>query len=486
MNPQTSAASALRRAAGRHWKSLLERLRRWWQALDLWIDARFGDDLGPRYRALIQDFKTDADAIEEGDTLMGAHAALFTVLALLVLAVLGSIFASVDRIVVAPGKIATRTPVIVLQPFSTSRIMEIAVKPGDHVRKGQMLVRFDPAFAEADEQSLKKKVATLEAEADRLQAEISGTENFVATAADGEERWAQTQIFNQEMSEFAAEIAVRDNRIREIQAQLDADTATVGGLKRQLAMANKIVAVRKYLLSQNASGTLDVMKAESDAIDANVHLQSTLGDISKLVAQRAEEAAERQSALGKWRSDHNERLVQVRQDLAEAGETLSKASHMADFTRLSAPADSVVLEIADRSVGSVMREGETLVTLVPDSAELYVQANIASRDISYIKSGEKVRIKLEAYPFQRYGTLSGRLDVISADSVPLKQDAEHSDLVYQAQVPLTESPRDLLVRGISLRPGLVATAEITTGKRSIASYILNPILRTADESVREP
>jgi len=110
---------------------------------------------------------------------------------------------------------------------------------------------------------------------------------------------------------------------------------------------------------------------------------------------------------------------------------------------------------------------------------------VPSRDVSYVKVGNSVRVKLETYPFQKNGTLTGRLDVISADSIPLKQD-DQSHLVYRAQVRLTETPRQLAARGIRLRPGLVATAEIKTGKRSIASYVLNPILRTADEGMREP
>jgi hemolysin D len=95
-------------------------------------------------------------------------------------------------------------------------------------------------------------------------------------------------------------------------------------------------------------------------------------------------------------------------------------------------------------------------------------------------------VKLEAYPFQRYGTLDGTLDVISADSVPLKENDEKSELVYLAQVRLLISPQELAKRHFHLQPGLVATAEIKTGKRSIISYVLNPILRMSDESMREP
>jgi HlyD family secretion protein len=215
--------------------------------------------------------------------------------------------------------------------------------------------------------------------------------------------------------------------------------------------------------------------------------------VTKLNAQRAETTQERQAFLDKWRSDHNQQLVQARQDLADATETLNKAHRMKDLTEITAPVSGTVLEVADRSVGSVLREAETLVTLVPDGADLYVEANVPSRDISYVKTGDTVRIKLETYPFQRFGTLNGKLDVISADSVPLKQDDTQpkrddipAQLVYRVQVRITDSLHDLAVRSIHVRPGLVASAEIKTGKRSVASYVLDPVLRTTDESLREP
>ena len=252
-------------------------------------------------------------------------------------------------------------------------------------------------------------------------------------------------------------------------------------------------ASRDYGLT---SGTRDTPKIQLEdlgrdivyAPNAEVELQlkNAVSDVRKYAEQRTEIEAERRSFIDKWRSDHNQQLVQARKDLSEAHETLNKANRMEDFTALKSPEDAVVLELADLSVGSVLREAETLITLVPDSAELYVEAKIKTRDISYLKVGNAVRVKLESYPFQRFGTLNGRLDVISPDSVPLKQSDEKSELVYLAQVRLNDSPQELVRRHLILRPGLVATAEIKTGKRSIISYVLNPILRTSDESMREP
>lgn len=468
------------------WYWFLDRFAPRWKAIDRWIDNRFGNDEIARDGALAQHFKPDATAIEEAPVPISAHAVLYVVLTLLVIFVLWAAFGTIDRIVVAPGKISTRTPLIVMQPYSTSRIMQINVKAGDHVRKGQVLVLFDPAFAQADVASLRQKESALSAQVARIEAEMAGAKDFPCDEGGGQECSIQTQIFRQEMSTYSAEMAQRDSRVAAVNSQYLAATASIDGMQKQLEMSRKIVEIYKGLLAQRAGAPLDVMKAESSQIDVELHLKNAISDAKKLAEQRIEIEAERRSFIDKWRSDHNQQLVQARRDQAEAHETQNKAMKMEDFTELQAPADAVVLEIADRSVGSVLREAETLVTLVPDAADLYIEARVLSRDISYIKVGNAVRVKLEAYPFQRYGTLPGRLDVISPDSVPLKQDDDKSELVYHAQVRLLEAPRALAARGFRLRPGLVATAEIKTGKRSIISYVLNPILRMSDESLREP
>lgn len=464
---------------------LEDRVQRRWRALGHWVDRRFGDEEFARHEGVAHGFKPDAIAIEEAPVPLSAHAALYTTLTMLVVAILWAIFGAVDRIVVAPGKIATRAPMVVMQPFTTSRILHINVKAGDHVRKGQVLVAFDPAFAQADVASLQHKVETLTTQTARLEAQLSGTP-FVVRAGDSIARLTQVQIFDQEMSDYGAELKQRDSRLRQIDSQIQVDQASLQGIRSQLDMARRMVAIQQSLRAQQAAAELDVMRAQSGEIDSDLKLKNTLGEMAKFGEQRAETLQERQAYIDKWRSDHNQQLVQARQDLAEAAETLNKARRMKDLTEIIAPVSGIVLEVADRSVGSVLREAETLMTLVPDGASLYVEAKVPSRDVSYVKVGDRVRVKLEAYPFQRFGTINGVLDVIGADSVPSKQDDAQSQPVFRVQVRIVDSLKDLVARGIHVRPGLIASAEIKTGKRSVASYILDPILRTADESLREP
>ncbi len=407
--------------------------RRLWRTLEDWVDRRFGEDEVAAPDAAARGFSPDAVAIEEAPVPLSAHAALYVVLALLVIAILWAIFGSVDRIVVAPGKIATRTPLVVMQPFTTSRILKIDVKGGDHVRKGQVLVVFDPAFAQADVVSLQHKVETLTAQMARLEAQLGGT-SFVARSGDNAERLTQVQIFNQEMSDYQAEVKQRDSRLRQIESQIRVDEASLPGIRTQLEMAQRVVSIQQRLRTQQAAAELDVMRAQSSLVDSDLKLKNTQGDIAKLSEQRAETTQERNAYLEKWRSDHNQDLVKARQDLSEAAETLNKAHRMKDLTQIVAPVSGTVLEVADRSIGSVLREAETLITLVPDGADLYVEAKMPSRDVGYVKLGDEVRVKLEAYPFQQFGTLHGVLDIISADSVPMKQDDAQSQLVYRLHV----------------------------------------------------
>jgi len=346
-------------------------------------------------------------------------------------------------------------------------------------------VVFDPAFAQADVASLQYKVETLTAQTARLEAQLGGA-RFPARSGDTTARLTQVQIFNQEMSDYQAEMKQRDSRLAQLDAQIQVDNVSLPGIRSQLEMAQRVVTIQQNLRSQQAAAELDVMRAQSSMVDADLKLKTTTGDLAKLDQQRIEATQERNAFLEKWRSDHNQQLVQGRQDLSEAVETLNKAHRMKDLTQIVAPASGTVLEVADRSVGSVLREAETLITLVPDGADFYVEARMPSRDVGYVKQGDAVRVKLEAYPFQRFGTLNGILDVVSADSVPLKEGDDQSQLVYQLQVRITDKLGDLAARGIHVRPGLVASAEIKTGKRSIAAYVLDPILRTTDESMREP
>lgn len=437
-----------------------------------------------RETAFLREFKPDDVAIEEKPVPISIHATLYTVLAIIVIAIVWAFVGTMDRIVVAQGKVATSTPLVVLQPFAVSRILAIKVKAGDHVKKGDVLIAFDPAFAQADESSYVGRVAELNATRERMEAELGGVP-FVAGDNATPERKTQEEIYQRRTAQYTSEFASKETDVKKVSQQREAIAQTVSRLRRELVLARKVTAMRKELAEKKVGSELQLVIAQKDELNTEERLTAAISQGESLQQEQLQAESARDAYLANWRRQLSEDLVNARQQLKEASDNLSKAQRMREFASIVAPADGIVLEVADRSVGSTLREAETAVTLVPGNAALEVDADILSKDVGYVSVGDPVRVKLEAYPFQKFGTLAGKLLVVSPDSI-VREVGQSSITVFHAKVHLNDTVEALAARGIRLRPGLIATAEITAGHRSIASYLLYPVLRMFDEGLKEP
>ncbi len=182
----------------------------------------------------------------------------------------------------------------------------------------------------------------------------------------------------------------------------------------------------------------------------------------------------------------------AREGYAAAAEELKKAELRRDMIVLSAPADTVVLDIAQRSIGSVVREAEPLFTLVPLNVPLEAEVSIASKDIGQLGTDEPARIKFDAFPFQKHGTASGTLRTISRDSFASNaRDGKgnpdgSAPPVYRARIRLVDTTLRSIPDTFRRLPGMTLTAEIEIGRRTVLSYFLYPLVRGLDESLREP
>ena len=464
--------------------------------------------------------KSEAALIEEAPVGLPSHIILYVIVGFIFFALMFCIFGSVDRIVVATGKVTTRSPLVVLQPYSTSKISKIHVRPGDVVKKGQVLITFDPTFSNADEAALKQKVDSLASEISRIQAELSGSKEFTVDGAKNLSGKAnassagtsnssfpiknsvnaskntigvtatdpfsvQSQLFNQRRSQHASDISERYARIKQLDVQIAEHNESLSHLRRQAEISLNILEIRRRLEARDAGSRLDTVLAEKEKINQDLKLKSVISDLDKLQQQKMEYLSERSSYSSKWFSELSEQLSRDMKDWTAASQEYQKARRMRELSDMRAPMDGVVLELSDRSEGSVLREAETLLTLVPANAVLLVDANISSRDIGYVKAGYSVQVKLEAYPFQQFGTVDAQLVEISPDSI-VEKDGDKTNTVFHSQIKLNDSLVGLLKRGIKLHPGLIVTADIKTGRRSIISYLSDPIIKTANEGLREP
>jgi hemolysin D len=175
-------------------------------------------------------------------------------------------------------------------------------------------------------------------------------------------------------------------------------------------------------------------------------------------------------------------LSKAEADIRLAREEMTKADQKSRLQLVRAPVDGVVQQLAVYSEGAVLKPADPILVVVPSDAELVIEAQVLNRDIGFVKVGQPVTVKLEAYPFTRYGTLEGRLVRISRDAI---QD-EKLGPVYQARVAVDgRKPGGKLEEGIALAPGLQATAEIRTSDRRVIDYLLSPIERRLVEAGRE-
>jgi hemolysin D len=195
--------------------------------------------------------------------------------------------------------------------------------------------------------------------------------------------------------------------------------------------------------------------------------------------------AERETFATSWRKEAMEQLANTLQQLAEVSEQLAKARRRSELVTLVAPADAVVLEIGKKSVGSVVKDAEPLFVLVPLDAPLEAELEVSPADVGEIQVGDAARIKIDAYPFQKHGTIRGRVVNVSADAFSRQSAFGQDAYYYLARLRLEDTHLQHLPSPTRLLPGMTLTGEIKTGKRTVISYFLYPVIRVLDESLRE-
>ena len=373
----------------------------------------------------------------------------------------------VDIVVSGTGRLAADAPTIVLQPMQLSLVREIKVKPGDAVRKGDVLATLDPTFAQADRTALTVQRDTLAAKRARIEAELKGT-----SFAEGNP--LEATLFRQRQSQYAARLAEFDGKIASKLSDIAAAEQNRESLTHQLSVAREVEAMRESLFRGQTGSKLNYLESQAARMRSERDLRSAETLLND--ARQAERSlrADRQEFADGWRRDLLETLVKVRADVASVDESLVKATRLTDLVALTAPEDSVVLDVAKRSVGSVLHEAEPLVTLVPADTPLIADIAIGSADVGYARAGDAAVVKVDAYPYQRFGMLAGRLRSVGEDSFN-GGDAHY----HRGQVSLEPSTLRLI-------PGMTVTAEIKVGTRSVRSYFLYPVTRALSESIREP
>lgn len=394
----------------------------------------------------------------------------------------------VDVVVTGGGRLAPDAPPIVLQPMERAVIREIRVRPGDVVRRGDILAVLDPSFAEADRAGLSAQRAALAALLARLDAELA---DRPPPAGAGDDALLQAGLHAQRQAFLSARLRALEEEMRGQQAAIRTLEEAEAAAAEQVAIARDVEALRARLMEGQIGSRLHYLEARARRIAAEQQRDQDRGRLRELRHALEQKRAERQGFLDDWRRQLLEEVARVRAELSRVEESLAKATRLAELTLITAPEDGTVLEVARRSGGSILREAEPLVSLVPAGVPLIAEVALRSADIGRLRAGDPAAVKVDAFPFQRHGALTGRLRAVAQESQARPgAEAEPGQAaggpVHRAQLVLDPPVLRHLPDGAQPLPGMTVTAEIRIGARSLLSYFLLPLIRGVQESLREP
>lgn len=372
-------------------------------------------------------------------------AIVWIVFAVLLIFVVWAYWAKLDQITRAPGAVIASSRTQIIQSQEGGTINDLLVKEGDTVEADQVLLKFERTRFETSYLEARAKAAGLLATVARLRAEVLGTKlEFPAELGKYPEfKKSQTMLFNKRQSAIKEEISALQSMI--------------GLVQQELQMTEPL------LKSGDVSRT----------------------DILRLQRQLVEMKSQVTNKRNKYFQDAQAELGKAQEELAGVQQSLTQRKSQLDLTELRAPVRGVVKNVRITTLGGVIRPGEEVMQIVPLEDDLVIQAKVSPADIAFLKSGQDVAVKIDAYDYTVYGELAGKLTYISADT--LSEDLRQGEQpYYRAQVrtvgrQFSGRPDEKL----EIQPGMTATIEVKTGQRTVLQYLTKPVIKTLSQSLGE-
>jgi hemolysin D len=428
---------------------------------------------------------------------------LYGLLALLTALFAWAVFGKLDIVAVSEGKLVPQSFVKIVQPAEAGIVREILVAEGARVNEGDVLVRMDSRISELDVRTLHAEIARKRLQLRRIDAELNGTRLARApsdppdvAAQVGAQLEARRQAY---LDALGAERAVL--------AKAEHDLASATEIESKLMQTTPILREQERAWDQLAregyAGRLLALDRQKSRIESEQELKAQSRSVEGLRATIAQALKRIAQIESNYRQQlHNER-VETHAQLDKLAQDRDKQQHRHALLELRAPHAGIVKDLATHTAGTVLAPGAIVLTLVPQGEPLLGEVWIGNADAGFVRAGQSAKLKVGAYPFQKYGTLEGVVRQVSADAhdragsvagqgAPSAQSGPGSDastkggsaLAYRALIAITDANDGARPR-IELVAGMHVTAEVHIGRRSVLEYLLSPVQKVAAEAARE-
>ncbi len=409
---------------------------------------------------------------------------LWGIIAFVVFCLLWANFAEVDEVTRGDGKAIPSSRVQKIQNLEGGIVSELFVHEGQVVEAGTPLLRLDDTrFAsnvgetEADRLSLAMRV-------ERLSAEVEGRElaipEDIAAKAPGLAQ-SEKALFLSRQQQLQDEIAGLQEQLTQRRQEVREYASKQGQFRNSLELLRQEIRMSEPLVAEGAVSPVEVLRLKRAEVEARGQLEATGLAIPRAEAAIKEVERKIDETRGRFRSEALTQLNEARTDLSKIESTGKALEDRVNRTLVTSPVRGIVKQLLVNTIGGVIQPGSDMIEIVPIDDTLLVEARIRPQDIAFLHPGQEAVVKFTAYDYTIYGGLKAKLEQIGADTVT----DEEGNSFYLIKLRTEKSHLGSEEHPLLIIPGMVTSVDIITGKKSVLSYLLKPIIRARAEALRE-
>ena len=430
-----------------------------------------------------------------------------TIILLFCAALVWAWWGTIDIVASATGKVVPSGRTKVIQPFETGVVRSIRVQDGQAVKAGDVLIELDPTVNAAERDRLHNDLLAEQLNIARLRAALASGDDPLAdftppADADPALISTQRQLLLNQVTEHRAKIAALSRQQAQKEAEQATTVATIHKLEMMIPVIQPRVDIRKTLMEKELGSKLTYFETLQLLVEQQEELSVQKSHLREAEAAVAAIRETRGQAVAEYRRTLSDELTKAVQKANGLTQDVIKAEQKTKLQLLTAPVDGVVQQLAIHTVGGVVTPAQSLLVVVPSDSRLEIEAMVSNRDIGFVQPGHEAEIKIDTFNFTRYGLLHGQVLSVSQDAIIRERQQDRSndrglgtqndtsepkgqELNYSARVSLDRTKMQIDDRMVNLSPGMAVTVEIKTGSRMILSYLLSPLLRYRQETLRE-
>ncbi len=461
-------------------------LKRYWEIAKLaLLQEKASQD--SKIKGMNEHEKEFLPAVLEVTEMPPSHAARllsYVIMLMFAVLILWAVLGKIDIIATAAGKLMPASNIKTIQTLTDSEIEEIYVQEGQYVKEGQDLIKFNQTEVIANINRVQNEMKALEIAISRLKALLTDNPegNFAYDKSiDAYLIKMHSDLLKSQITEKNAKIEVLNGMIAKAEKEKDTIGADLRRIEKLLPSVEERIEKKKILVDQQLLARLTFLEQEEEL----TNLQEQRNIQAKKMAETEENIEYLKKELRQYLAEFDKNLMQEltenREKLASYQQELIKYDEALKRTAVKAPLSGYVQQLVYHTKGGVVETAKPIMNIVPEDYKLEAEVMILNKDIGFVRPEQEVEIKIDSFPFTKYGTIKGSVRNISGDAV---QD-EKLGLIFPSRLTLLDNKMKADGQIIQLRPGMSVTAEIKTGKRRVIEYLLSPVMKYLNESMRE-